>query len=466
MRRVTPWLLDDGNPPERERVVPHESMVDITQTISCIQCGACVSACLSMEADPDFIGPAALAKAYRFVGDPRDVADATSGSTTSRRTRTASTTAPTASAASTPAPRASTRWTRSCACGARPDEADIDDKNNGHSHEAAFTKIIEKKGTLDESLLLQESLAPGRHGQDEARQGVKGLLESLPTAIRGIRTGKMRSLSKLIPGVHPKLPGDVPGPRRKDLRACRGEQVAAQPLHHRDRRGQRRRARVRHRPDERKRFRKAGGPPMKLAYWPGCVSRGFTTELHGSMALVAEGLGIELRHARPRELLRRGCDRRAQPGARRHPERADIRARPGDRPGDDEHLLDLPGRAVRVPGAARRERRVPQAHQRGALRRGARVRRRQGRLHEQELPLAPGRGHRPRHPPLEGQAAARGPARRPVLRLLRPAPEDPPRLRRAPRSRHLPRAGDRGRSAARSSTTTAHASAAASRSSR
>jgi succinate dehydrogenase / fumarate reductase cytochrome b subunit len=33
---------------------------------------------------------------------------------------------------------------------------------------------------------------------------------------------------------------------------------------------------------------------MKLAYWPGCVSRGFTTELHGSMALVAERLEIEL----------------------------------------------------------------------------------------------------------------------------------------------------------------------------
>ena len=73
IRRVTPWLLDDGEPPERERIVEHEAMVDITQTISCIQCGACVSACLSMEADPGFIGPAALAKAYRFVGDPRDV---------------------------------------------------------------------------------------------------------------------------------------------------------------------------------------------------------------------------------------------------------------------------------------------------------------------------------------------------------------------------------------------------------
>ena len=33
---------------------------------------------------------------------------------------------------------------------------------------------------------------------------------------------------------------------------------------------------------------------LKYAYWPGCVSRGFTPELHGSMALVAERLGIEL----------------------------------------------------------------------------------------------------------------------------------------------------------------------------
>ena len=53
-------------------MVPPESMIDITQSMACIQCGACVSSCLSMEADPEFIGPAALAKAYRFVGDPRD----------------------------------------------------------------------------------------------------------------------------------------------------------------------------------------------------------------------------------------------------------------------------------------------------------------------------------------------------------------------------------------------------------
>ena len=33
---------------------------------------------------------------------------------------------------------------------------------------------------------------------------------------------------------------------------------------------------------------------MKLAYWPGCVSLGFTPELHGSMKLVAPKLDLEL----------------------------------------------------------------------------------------------------------------------------------------------------------------------------
>src|ERR1044072_3807851 len=33
---------------------------------------------------------------------------------------------------------------------------------------------------------------------------------------------------------------------------------------------------------------------MKVAYWPGCVSRGFTPELHGSIAEIAPLLDIEL----------------------------------------------------------------------------------------------------------------------------------------------------------------------------
>jgi succinate dehydrogenase / fumarate reductase iron-sulfur subunit len=38
----------------------------------CINCGCCVSECNAMESDPEFLGPQALAKAFRFVGDPRD----------------------------------------------------------------------------------------------------------------------------------------------------------------------------------------------------------------------------------------------------------------------------------------------------------------------------------------------------------------------------------------------------------
>jgi succinate dehydrogenase / fumarate reductase iron-sulfur subunit len=41
----------------------------------CIMCGCCVSECNSMESDPEFLGPAALAKGMRFVGDARDQAD-------------------------------------------------------------------------------------------------------------------------------------------------------------------------------------------------------------------------------------------------------------------------------------------------------------------------------------------------------------------------------------------------------
>ncbi len=71
---MRPWLVAEGPAPERENVVAHETMLDLTQSMACIQCGACVSDCLSMEVDPPFVGPAALAKAYRFVADPRDAA--------------------------------------------------------------------------------------------------------------------------------------------------------------------------------------------------------------------------------------------------------------------------------------------------------------------------------------------------------------------------------------------------------
>jgi succinate dehydrogenase / fumarate reductase, iron-sulfur subunit len=207
IRRVTPWLLPHGEPPEREYVVEPESMIDITQSMACIQCGACVSSCLSMEADPDFIGPAALAKAYRFVGDPRDAE-------TKERLH---------DLAEDPHGIYDCTHCFSCidACpkGVAPmdqimrlrrkaGEEEIVDPNNGHNHVNAFVKMIEKKGTNDEALLVQESYAPGVKGKlKPTKAAIKGLVESLPTVLRAIKTGKARSPAKVIPGIHPKLPG-------------------------------------------------------------------------------------------------------------------------------------------------------------------------------------------------------------------------------------------------------------------
>jgi succinate dehydrogenase / fumarate reductase iron-sulfur subunit len=72
VRQITPWLQPEGPPPEREYLVPNEAMLDLSHTMNCIMCGVCVSDCTVLEVDTRFIGPAALAKAYRFVGDPRD----------------------------------------------------------------------------------------------------------------------------------------------------------------------------------------------------------------------------------------------------------------------------------------------------------------------------------------------------------------------------------------------------------
>jgi succinate dehydrogenase iron-sulfur subunit len=71
-RAVQPWLEEDGDPPVKEWRVQQEELDRIFKEALCIQCGCCVSECNSMESDPDFLGPAALAKAARFVGDARD----------------------------------------------------------------------------------------------------------------------------------------------------------------------------------------------------------------------------------------------------------------------------------------------------------------------------------------------------------------------------------------------------------
>ena len=204
IQRVVPWLLPDGEPPEREYIVDAESMIDVTQSMACIQCGVCVSACLSLEVDPDFIGPAALAKAYRFVGDPRD------GQQEERLRDLAED------------PHGIYDCTHCFACievcpkGVAPmnqimrlrrkatADYDIRDANNGYGHEHAFTNLVEKYGTLFEAQLLPRSFGDGSLVKGQLRpSGARQLADSLPTALRGLRSGKVTPRKALT---HPKLP--------------------------------------------------------------------------------------------------------------------------------------------------------------------------------------------------------------------------------------------------------------------
>jgi succinate dehydrogenase / fumarate reductase iron-sulfur subunit len=76
IRAMKPWLQPGYKEPDEEKEfrVSQEQMNVIHKEALCINCGCCVSECNSMESDPEFLGPAALAKGMRFVGDARDQA--------------------------------------------------------------------------------------------------------------------------------------------------------------------------------------------------------------------------------------------------------------------------------------------------------------------------------------------------------------------------------------------------------
>ncbi len=82
---------------------------------------------------------------------------------------------------------------------------EIKDRNNGYGHEKAFVKLIEKYGTLHEAQLLPRSFGDGSliKGQVEPT-AVKQLIQSLPTAIGGLKSGKVSPVKALW---HHKLPG-------------------------------------------------------------------------------------------------------------------------------------------------------------------------------------------------------------------------------------------------------------------
>jgi succinate dehydrogenase / fumarate reductase iron-sulfur subunit len=72
-RSVLPYLIN-SEPPEdgRERLQTPEQRERFDDTTRCILCAACTTSCPSFWADGQYVGPAAIVNAHRFIFDSRD----------------------------------------------------------------------------------------------------------------------------------------------------------------------------------------------------------------------------------------------------------------------------------------------------------------------------------------------------------------------------------------------------------
>lgn len=69
---MRPYLVPAEEPPEKERPQSPEDHRKMEDVIRCILCGCCTAACPVMKENPDYVGPATLVWAYRFLYDSRD----------------------------------------------------------------------------------------------------------------------------------------------------------------------------------------------------------------------------------------------------------------------------------------------------------------------------------------------------------------------------------------------------------
>lgn len=67
---VEPWF-DIENTGHGETLMSEKDTRKVDRYAACILCGLCYGACPVSARDKDFLGPAALAKAWRFYSDPR-----------------------------------------------------------------------------------------------------------------------------------------------------------------------------------------------------------------------------------------------------------------------------------------------------------------------------------------------------------------------------------------------------------
>jgi len=195
VNKIKPYLQADDSPPEKERTQAPEQFRLIDDATTCIMCGNCYSDCNVLEVDDNFLGPAALAKAQRFVSDSRD-------SKTLERVTALS------------EPGGIWDCTHCGECVERcPKPAQpfyrikeimsvaLDQgvhNNNGARHALSFVKSVKSSGRLNENMIPVESMG---------YFNIKGLMELIPIGLRML-------LKRKIPPIIHKSIEDVKDVKR------------------------------------------------------------------------------------------------------------------------------------------------------------------------------------------------------------------------------------------------------------
>ncbi len=71
-RLVRPYLVNDETPPPTEWRQSIEERARFDDTTKCILCASCTTSCPSFWTNREYLGPASLVQAHRFIFDTRD----------------------------------------------------------------------------------------------------------------------------------------------------------------------------------------------------------------------------------------------------------------------------------------------------------------------------------------------------------------------------------------------------------
>ena len=175
VHQIKPYL-EEG--PEKAHTLDKSAYDQVNHVTQCIMCGCCYSDCTMEEVSAAFVGPAALAKAFRVVSDPRE------GQKTSRL-----------EALSKPhgiwSCSSCAMCVESCPKDVKPMEAIVKLRTRGITagfvsgagakHALAFHEDIQKWGDLNEFTLLQRTV------------GIPGAIAELGMAWHLLKKGKIPS---------------------------------------------------------------------------------------------------------------------------------------------------------------------------------------------------------------------------------------------------------------------------------